>query len=64
MLGRPEGLSAPSEFSLEFGSAMLMNLALRSSGKRRCVALDFLPLAMELIEPLADEMKMIDVYNI
>mmetsp|Transcript_35864 Transcript_35864/g.114867 ORF Transcript_35864/g.114867 Transcript_35864/m.114867 type:complete len:671 (+) Transcript_35864:52-2064(+) len=32
----------PSEFSLEFGSAMLMNLALRTSGKRKCAELDAL----------------------
>ena len=54
VLGRPEGLGA-SEFSLEFGSAMLMNLALRSMGKRRCLSLEVLPLAMELIERLAGE---------
>ncbi|CAE7750687.1 armc9 [Symbiodinium necroappetens] len=46
-----EGASrAPSEFSLEFGSAMLMNLALRSTGKRKCLEQDVLPMAMKLME--------------
>lgn len=41
---------APAEFSLEFGSALLMNLALRTAGKRRCTELDFLSVAMNLME--------------
>merc|ERR1719382_695247 len=40
----------PSEFSLEFGSAMLMNLALRSAGKRRCVEHDALTVSLHLME--------------
>eukprot|EP00928_Gymnodinium_smaydae_P046825 TRINITY_DN3120_c0_g4_i1.p1 TRINITY_DN3120_c0_g4~~TRINITY_DN3120_c0_g4_i1.p1 ORF type:complete len:693 (-),score=158.71 TRINITY_DN3120_c0_g4_i1:23-2056(-) len=40
----------PSEFSLEFGSAMLMNLALRTEGKRKCAALDVLTVALNLME--------------
>ncbi|CAJ1439330.1 unnamed protein product [Effrenium voratum] len=51
VLGSPmEGLGAPSEFSLEFGSAMLMNLALRSAGKRKCLEQDMLPVALKLME--------------
>mmetsp|Transcript_4989 Transcript_4989/g.11441 ORF Transcript_4989/g.11441 Transcript_4989/m.11441 type:complete len:665 (+) Transcript_4989:74-2068(+) len=52
VLGSPtgEGHGMPSEFSLEFGSAMLMNLALRSAGKRRCLEQDMLPVAMKLME--------------
>merc|ERR1712187_169853 len=38
------------EFSLEFGSAMLMNLALRSAGKRRCGECDTLTVALNLME--------------
>ena len=46
-----EGASrSPSEFSLEFGSAMLMNLALRSTGKHKCLDQDVLPMAMKLME--------------
>merc|ERR1712176_116989 len=41
---------APSEFSLEFGSAMLMNLALRSAGKGRCGECDTLTVALNLME--------------
>ena len=74
--GNAQGASrAPSEFSLEFGSAMLMaprlhqlalsealeellcfvrqNLALRSTGKRKCLEQDVLPMAMKLMECLA-----------
>eukprot|EP00929_Paragymnodinium_shiwhaense_P040939 TRINITY_DN2129_c0_g1_i1.p1 TRINITY_DN2129_c0_g1~~TRINITY_DN2129_c0_g1_i1.p1 ORF type:complete len:681 (-),score=137.15 TRINITY_DN2129_c0_g1_i1:144-2186(-) len=40
----------PSEFSLEFGSAMLMNLALRTAGKRKCIKLDTLNVALNLME--------------
>jgi hypothetical protein len=40
----------PSEFSLEFGSALLMNLALRTEGKRKCVELDTLTVALNLME--------------
>lgn len=40
----------PSEFSLEFGSALLMNLALRTAGKRKCVELDTLTVALNLME--------------
>mmetsp|Transcript_85867 Transcript_85867/g.277262 ORF Transcript_85867/g.277262 Transcript_85867/m.277262 type:complete len:682 (+) Transcript_85867:52-2097(+) len=40
----------PSEFSLEFGSAMLMNLALRTSGKRKCAELDALTVSLNLME--------------
>lgn len=40
----------PSEFSLEFGSAMLMNLALRTAGKRRCAETDVLTVALNLME--------------
>ena len=52
VLGSPtdEVHGMPSEFSLEFGSAMLMNLALRSAGKRRCLEQDILPVAMKLME--------------
>lgn len=52
VLGSPtEGHGMPSEFSLEFGSAMLMNLALRSAGKRRCLEQqEMLPVAMKLME--------------
>merc|ERR1712039_990233 len=35
---------------LEFGSAMLMNLALRTAGKRKCVGLDTLTVALNLME--------------
>jgi len=45
-----EGQGTPSEFSLEFGSAMLMNLALRSEGKRKCVDQDTLTVALNLME--------------
>ncbi|CAE8585843.1 unnamed protein product [Polarella glacialis] len=47
-----EGQGTPSEFSLEFGSAMLMNLALRSVGKRKCTEpeLDTLTVALNLME--------------
>eukprot|EP00930_Biecheleria_cincta_P072832 TRINITY_DN60176_c0_g1_i1.p1 TRINITY_DN60176_c0_g1~~TRINITY_DN60176_c0_g1_i1.p1 ORF type:complete len:658 (+),score=147.18 TRINITY_DN60176_c0_g1_i1:126-2099(+) len=45
-----EGQGTPSEFSLEFGSAMLMNLALRSAGKRKCVEQDTLTVALNLME--------------
>lgn len=45
-----EGQGSPSEFSLEFGSAMLMNLALRSAGKRKCTELDTLTVALNLME--------------
>jgi len=41
---------APSEFSLEFGSALLLNLALRTAGKRRCAAIDTLTVALNLAE--------------
>lgn len=41
---------APSEFSLEFGSALLMNLALRTAGKRKCADLDVLSVAFSLVE--------------
>lgn len=41
---------SPSEFSLEFGSALLMNLALRTAGKRKCVDLDTLTVALNLME--------------
>jgi len=41
---------APSEFSLEFGSALLMNLVLRTAGKRRCADLDTLTVALNLME--------------
>lgn len=41
---------APSEFSLEFGSALLMNLALRTEGKRRCMKVDTLTVALNLME--------------
>merc|ERR1719359_2123318 len=40
----------PSEFSLEFGSALLMNLALRSAGKHKCMELDTLTMALSLME--------------
>jgi len=40
----------PSEFSLEFASAMLMNLALRTAGKQRCAELDTLTVALNLME--------------
>jgi len=40
----------PSEFSLEFGSAMLMNLALRTAGKRRCLQCDALSVLLNLME--------------
>lgn len=40
----------PSEFSLEFGSAVLMNLALRTSGKRKCMEVDILDVALNLME--------------
>merc|ERR1719339_541295 len=40
----------PSEFSLEFGSAMLMNLALRSAGKRKCLEHDALTVCLNLME--------------
>lgn len=40
----------PSEFSLEFSSAMLMNLALRTAGKRKCVEHDVLAVAQNLID--------------
>jgi len=42
--------SMPSEFSLEFGSAMLMNLALRSAGKRKCLEHDALTVCLNLME--------------
>jgi len=41
---------APSEFSLEFASALLMNLALRTAGKQRCVELDTLTVVLNLME--------------
>jgi len=41
---------APSEFSLEFGSALLMNLALRTAGKHKCAGLDVLAVALNLME--------------
>jgi hypothetical protein len=52
MLGWPgEAIQGmPSEFSLEFGSALLMNLALRTAGKRKCVELDTLTVALNLME--------------
>merc|ERR1719375_2281289 len=53
MLGWSHGESmqgSPSEFSLEFGSALLMNLALRTAGKRKCVELDTLTVALNLME--------------
>lgn len=52
MLGWPgEAIQGmPSEFSLEFGSALLMNLALRTAGKRKCVDLDTLTVALNLME--------------
>jgi len=40
----------PSEFSLEFGSALLMNLALRTQGKKKCVGLDTLTVSLNLME--------------
>lgn len=40
----------PSEFSLEFGSAMLMNLALRSAGRQKCAELDALTVSLNLME--------------
>ena len=40
----------PEEFSLEFGSAMLMNLALRTAGKKKCAELDALTVALNLME--------------
>merc|ERR1711920_16359 len=52
MLGWPgESIQGmPTEFSLEFGSALLMNLALRTAGKRKCVELDTLTVALNLME--------------
>merc|ERR1719240_1335067 len=51
VLMRPnEATELPSEFSLEFGSALLMNLALRTAGKRKCVELDTLTVALNLME--------------
>merc|ERR1719375_980075 len=53
MLGWSHGESmqgSPSEFSLEFGSALLMNLALRTAVKRKCVELDTLTVALNLME--------------
>lgn len=40
----------PSEFSLEFGSALLMNLALRTAGKQRCLEMDTITVALNLME--------------
>merc|ERR1719386_189145 len=40
----------PSEFSLEFGSALLMNLALRTEGRRRCMRVDTLTVSLNLME--------------
>ncbi|CAK0870262.1 unnamed protein product [Prorocentrum cordatum] len=40
----------PTEFTLEFASAMLMNLAVRSAGKRKCLELDTLTVALNLME--------------
>merc|ERR1712151_63392 len=40
----------PSEFSLEFASALLMNLALRTAGKKKCAELDTLAVTMNLME--------------
>jgi len=51
VLAQKEGTQGmPSEFSLEFASALLMNLALRTAGKRRCMQLDVLSVSMNLME--------------
>jgi hypothetical protein len=39
-----------SPFSLEYASALLMNLSLRSSGKRKCSKEDILSVLNDLLE--------------
>lgn len=48
-LGPGVGPDAP-DFSIEFTSALLMNLTLRSAGRRRCAELGAYPLLANLIE--------------
>mmetsp|Transcript_50424 Transcript_50424/g.117690 ORF Transcript_50424/g.117690 Transcript_50424/m.117690 type:complete len:678 (-) Transcript_50424:47-2080(-) len=51
VLAQKEGAQGmPSEFGLEFASALLMNLALRTAGKRRCMQLGVLTVSLNLME--------------
>lgn len=45
-----KGATAASEYSIQYGSALLMNLALRSVGRRRSETFSILPVLSRMLE--------------
>ena len=45
-----KGATAASEYSIQYGSALLMNLALRSVGRRRSETFAILPILSRMLE--------------